>query len=71
MKDPKLDVRYSAVDALGCLSSVVAIPGLQKALEDSEDAGVRWRAAEALGKLGSEKAIPDLRKALEDRVIAS
>jgi hypothetical protein len=49
---------------LGNIGSETAIPGLLKALEDSDE-GVRGEAAVALGKIGSETAIPELLKALE------
>jgi HEAT repeat protein len=50
--------------ALGNLRSEAAIPGLLKAIEDSDEY-VRWSAADALGKLGSDAAIPELLKAIE------
>jgi vesicle coat complex subunit len=50
---------------LGKIGSETAIPGLLKALEDS-DSLVREEAAEVLGNIGSETAIPGLLKALED-----
>jgi HEAT repeat protein len=52
-------------DLLAISKSDAAIPGLLKALEDSES-GVRWSTVEALGNLGNEAAIPGLLKALED-----
>ena len=52
------------VELLGKTKSEVAIPGLLKALEDS-DWNVRWSAADALGKLGLEAAIPGLLQALQ------
>ncbi|CCI30625.1 Similar to tr/Q8YVS1/Q8YVS1 (fragment) [Microcystis sp. T1-4] len=54
-----------AAYALGKIGSEAAIPGLLKALEDSNE-DVRSNAAEALGKIGSETAIPGLLKALKD-----
>ncbi len=49
---------------MGNIGSETAIPGLLKALEDSNK-DVRMYAAEALGKISSETAIPGLLKALE------
>ncbi|MCM1983776.1 HEAT repeat domain-containing protein [Lyngbya confervoides] len=46
-------------------ASEAAIPGLLKALEDSDEA-VRKNAVSALGETGSESVIPGLLKALED-----
>ncbi|MCU7242198.1 MAG: HEAT repeat domain-containing protein, partial [Microcystis aeruginosa WS75] len=57
--------RDQAAEALAKIGSETAIPGLLKALEDS-DKYVRRKAAEALGNIGSETAIPGLLKALED-----
>jgi hypothetical protein len=52
------------VELLEVGRSEFSIPGLLKAIEDS-DSYVRSSAAEALGKLGSEAAIPALLKAIE------
>ena len=47
------------------IGTETAIPGLLKALEDSNEF-VRWNAAFALGEIGSKTAIPGLLKALSD-----
>jgi HEAT repeat protein/energy-coupling factor transporter ATP-binding protein EcfA2 len=52
------------VELLEVGRSEFSIPGLLKAIEDS-NSDVRSSAAEALGKLGSEAAIPALLKAIE------
>jgi HEAT repeat protein len=54
------------VKLLGKTESEAAVPGLLKALEDSDSDVLRRSAAYALGDLGSETAIAGLLKALED-----
>jgi HEAT repeat protein len=57
--------QFFTILLLGETRSDAAIPGLLKALEDS-DSNARRNAAFALGKIGSETAIPRSLKALEN-----
>jgi len=64
---PKLNAhaKLAALDILGRIHSLEAVPWLLKRLEESE-ADVRARAAHALGAIGVVDAAPALRKALGD-----
>lgn len=64
---PKLNAhaKLAALDILGRIHSLDAVPWLLKRLEDPE-ADVRARAAHALGAIGVVDAAPALRKALGD-----
>jgi HEAT repeat protein len=57
--------KLAALDILGRIRSLDAVPWLLKRLEDPE-ADVRARAAHALGAIGVVDAAPPLRKALDD-----
>ena len=65
LNDPYPDVRRSAVQVLGRLGSLQAVPAVLERLTDP-DAGVRWKAAEALGRLGSLQAVPAVLERLTD-----
>jgi hypothetical protein len=58
-------VRVQAAFALGNSRDAGAIPGLERALRDSNPA-VRAAAATALGRIGSPRALPVLRRARRD-----
>ncbi|UOB16523.1 sister chromatid cohesion protein PDS5 [Abyssalbus ytuae] len=77
LENPSVYVRQAAIEALGDLAQAVPekaseiIPGLQKALEDTDSWSVRKAAAEALGDLAQAAPdepllIPSLVKALEN-----
>ena len=59
------DARFGAAHTLGLIGDRKAIPGLIRALKDSEPA-VRYWAADALGKLRAEEAIGPLAELLHD-----
>jgi len=64
---PKLNAhaKLAALDILGRVHSLEAVPWLLKRLDDKES-DVRARAAHALGAIGVVDAAPALRKALDD-----
>jgi len=64
---PKLNAhaKLAAVDILGRIHSLDAVPWLMSRLSDAE-ADVRARAAHALGAIGVVDAAPQLRRALND-----
>ena len=67
--DPSVQVRRSAVEALGLMKDPVdvTIPGLECGLQDA-DGQVRFTAAQSLQRLGpkAEAALPALQTALRD-----
>jgi HEAT repeat protein/lysophospholipase L1-like esterase len=67
VSDPRPDVRWRAVWALGQIGpdAALAVPALTTALKDAD---LRWRAAEALGEIGPKAAaaVPDLVPLLDD-----
>ena len=58
-------LRGTAVDALGNMENVAAVPFLQQVIHDPDE-DVRTRAAFAMGKLGDPSAVPALIEMIED-----
>jgi HEAT repeat protein len=65
LKDPKYQVRFGAIEALGQIGDPRAVPPLIDALGDP-DWSVRKRSASALQSLGDASAVKPLIKALSD-----
>lgn len=63
-EDGSYKVRVQAALVLGKLADRDAVPGLQKALRDSNNT-VRAVAAQALGRIGAPEAVGELRSALK------
>lgn len=59
LTDSDSNVRYTAAESLGIISSEDAIPALSKALKDG-DVRVRQKAAEVLGKICSPDQLSEL-----------
>ncbi|MBI5715756.1 MAG: HEAT repeat domain-containing protein, partial [Chloroflexi bacterium] len=65
LESPEVDVRTSAVGALGQIGDVSAVPHLLTALSDT-NVNVWSTAASVLGQIGDASAVPQLLTALSD-----
>ena len=61
LQDENEDVRWNAVEVLGQIGSLDAVPALIQVLQD-ENEDVRWNATKALRKIGTPEAL----KAIEE-----
>lgn len=66
LADECSNVRLAAVDSLGRLKAVQALPELAAILGKDEEPSVRRAAATAIGQIGERSAIPQLLQALEN-----
>ena len=66
LEDSDLFVRMEAVQSLGLIQYLEAIPAIVSTLKTDEDSLVRLCAAEALGNIADVKTLPPLLEALND-----
>ena len=66
LRDPRKDVRSTAIDALGQIADSRAVPALCAFLEKEEDWKLRRAAAVALGEIADARAVESLAGALAD-----
>lgn len=64
LRDPNLEVRMTAAQALGSLDDPRAVDALLEALRSDADAGVRKMAAWALGEIESPRGVAGLSQAV-------